>query len=218
MEFRVLGPIEVITDGRPLVLQSAKQKALLALLIVNANRALSVDRILDELWGEEPPQSGAKAVVFHIAKLRDLLEPGRAKGEVSSILTTGPAGYTLVAGPESIDMVRFDPHEDGGPRQFRLDWIRLADDDRPADGRYTISFRDRAHETGSTVRIIAQRGSEIGGTERLLATRSVGRAKNSFDWAVPADLVGTGDWWVRVEVTDPRGAVQSAVSSGPLRL
>lgn len=108
MEFRVLGPLEVTKDGQALVVASARQRALLALLVINANRVLSADRIIDELWGEEPPDSGAKAVVFHISKLRDALEPDRGKGEPGSVLVTEPAGYMLVTDPESIDAVRFE--------------------------------------------------------------------------------------------------------------
>ena len=118
---------------------------------------------------------------------------------------------------QQIELVRFDPHEDRGTRQFRVDWIRIADDDRPANGRDKISVRDRAHESGSTARIYLEREPD-GRTGRLIATRAVGRAKNTVDWAVPADLNGSGRWYVRVEVTDPRGAVQDAVSTGPIRL
>lgn len=106
MEFRVLGRLEIIEDGRPLVVASAMQRALLALLIINVGRALSPDRIIDELWGDDPPQSGAKAVVFHVSKLRETLEPDRARGEPGATLVTEPAGYMLSVDPESIDAVR----------------------------------------------------------------------------------------------------------------
>ena len=101
MEFRVLGRLEVIKDGRPLVVASARQRALLALLIINVGRALSPDRIIDELWGDDPPQSGAKAVVFHVSKLRGALEPDRARGEPGATLVTEPAGYMLSVDPDS---------------------------------------------------------------------------------------------------------------------
>ena len=114
-------------------------------------------------------------------------------------------------------MIRFDPHEDSGVRNFHVDWIRLADDDRPTAGRYRISFRDRAHQSGSTARIYLDRDDDAAGG-RLIATVPVQRAKNTVDWAVPTDLVGTGAWYVRVEITDDRSAVQSAVSTGTIRL
>ena len=108
MDFRILGPLEVLEDGRPLLVTSARQRALLALLIINANRVLTPDRIIDELWGETPPESGGKAVVFHVGRLREILEPDRPKGEPGSVLVTESAGYMLAVDPESIDAVRFE--------------------------------------------------------------------------------------------------------------
>lgn len=118
---------------------------------------------------------------------------------------------------QRIELIRFDPHEDSGTRRFFVDWIRLADDDRPTNGRYTLSFRDRAHESGSVARIYLDRDADAEGG-RLIATAPVSRARNRLDWTVPADLAGTGRWFVRVEITDPRGARQSAVSTGTIRL
>ena len=67
MEFRVLGSVEVIEDGRRLTVASGRQLALLALLLMHANRTVSVERIIEELWGDEPPGSGAKTVAFHMS-------------------------------------------------------------------------------------------------------------------------------------------------------
>jgi DNA-binding SARP family transcriptional activator/ABC-type glycerol-3-phosphate transport system substrate-binding protein/energy-coupling factor transporter ATP-binding protein EcfA2 len=108
MEFRILGPLEVSDAGRSLLVTSARQRALLALLIINANRVLTPDRLIDQLWGESSPDSGVKAVVFHIGKLREILEPERAKGNPGSVLVTESAGYMLAADPDSIDAVRFE--------------------------------------------------------------------------------------------------------------
>ena len=118
---------------------------------------------------------------------------------------------------QQIELIRFDPHEDAGTRRFFVDWIRLADDDRPTNGRFTITFRDRAHEPGSTARIYLDRDADGAGGQ-LIATTPVGRAKNRFAWTVPANLVDSGRWYVRVEITDRRGASQSSVSSGTIRL
>jgi DNA-binding SARP family transcriptional activator/ABC-type glycerol-3-phosphate transport system substrate-binding protein len=108
MEFRVLGSIEVEEGGQRLAIASGRQLALLACLLVHANRVVSSDRILDELWGDEPPDSGAKTVAFHISRLRDSLEPGRARGQPNAILATEPAGYVLHVPPEAIDAFRFE--------------------------------------------------------------------------------------------------------------
>jgi len=108
MEFRVLGPIEAIEDGRRLAVASGRQLSLLAFLLIHANRVVSADRIIDELWGDEPPENGAKTVAFHVSRLRDALEPGRERGRPSGAIATEPAGYALRVEPEQIDAVRFD--------------------------------------------------------------------------------------------------------------
>ena len=108
MEFRVLGPLEVIGDGRRLTIASGRQRALLALLIINANRVVSTDRIIDALWGDGGPESGAKAVAFHVSKLRDALSPGRWRGQGPGVIATDPAGYVLRVEANSIDGARFE--------------------------------------------------------------------------------------------------------------
>ena len=55
MEFRILGPLEVVEQGRPLPLGGARQRTLLALLLTRANEVVSADRLIDELWGAQPP-------------------------------------------------------------------------------------------------------------------------------------------------------------------
>ena len=62
MEFRLLGPLEVRAGDGPLPLGGAKQRALLALLLLNANRVVSRERLIDELWGEDPPETAVKTV------------------------------------------------------------------------------------------------------------------------------------------------------------
>nr|MCU0479362.1 winged helix-turn-helix domain-containing protein [Chloroflexota bacterium] len=108
MEFRVLGPLEVVDDGRQVVVTSPRERALLALLVIHANRTLAWERIADELWGDAPPASGAKSVAFHVYKLREALEPDRREGGEQRVLATEPAGYVLRADPDRIDAVRFE--------------------------------------------------------------------------------------------------------------
>ena len=78
MEFRVLGQVEALEGDERLKVAAGRQLALLALLLVHANRVVSTDRIIDELWGDDPPDSGAKTVAFHVSRLRDALAPGRS--------------------------------------------------------------------------------------------------------------------------------------------
>ena len=87
MEFRVLGPLEVEVDGRVLKLGGAKQRALLALLLLHANEAVSRDRLIDELWGEHTPETASAAIQVYVSQLRKLL--GR------DAIVTQPPGYLI---------------------------------------------------------------------------------------------------------------------------
>ena len=73
MDFSLLGPLEAFDDGRAVALGGNKQRALLALLLLHANETLSTDRLIDDLWGERPPGSAAKAVQVHVHRLRKTL-------------------------------------------------------------------------------------------------------------------------------------------------
>ena len=73
MDFRILGPLEVLDEGRAITLGGSKQRALLALLLLHANETLSTDRLIDELWGERPPANAAKTVQMQISRLRKAL-------------------------------------------------------------------------------------------------------------------------------------------------
>ena len=73
MEFRILGALEVLDEGRAIPLGGSKQRALLALLFLHANETLSTERLIDELWGERPPVNAAKTVQMQISRLRKAL-------------------------------------------------------------------------------------------------------------------------------------------------
>ena len=76
MEFRILGPLEVVDGGRVVALGGPKQRALLAALLLTPNRALSVDRLIDALWPTGPPAAAANALQYHVSQLRKLLGGG----------------------------------------------------------------------------------------------------------------------------------------------
>ena len=100
IEYRVLGPLEVREGDRPLPLGGAKQRALLALLILNANRVVSRERLIDELWGDEPPETVVTSVQVYVSRLRKLLPP-------ETLVTRAP-GYLLDAERDEIDLFRFE--------------------------------------------------------------------------------------------------------------
>ena len=105
MEFRLLGPLEVWEDGRPLSLGGTKQRALLGILLLRANEVVSRDVLIDELWGDRPPASAAHSVEAYVSRLRKTLHADRA-GE--PILVTRPPGYMLRAGFEDVDLHRYE--------------------------------------------------------------------------------------------------------------
>jgi DNA-binding SARP family transcriptional activator len=77
MEFRILGPLEVLDDeGRTVALGGSKQRALLALLLLHRGETLGTERLIDELWGERPPATAAKSVQVHVSRLRKALGAG----------------------------------------------------------------------------------------------------------------------------------------------
>ena len=73
MEFRVLGPLEVVDEGRPLELGGAKQRALLAALLLDTGRVVSTDRLIDALWEDDPPETAAKSIQVYVSQLRRVL-------------------------------------------------------------------------------------------------------------------------------------------------
>ncbi|MFB7211560.1 BTAD domain-containing putative transcriptional regulator [Streptomyces sp. NPDC056255] len=104
-EFRILGPVEVHDDrtGRRVVPSGTKQRTLLAALVVEAGRTLTIDRLADELWGDEPPQRAANAVQAHVARLRRMLSDSGDGDWIS----TEPMGYLLRLGNATTDAQRF---------------------------------------------------------------------------------------------------------------
>jgi DNA-binding SARP family transcriptional activator len=100
MEFRLLGPLEVEEEGKVIPLGGAKQRALLALLLLDRGRAVSTDRLVDEIWAGAPPQTAAKSIQVYVSGLRKLLGEGR--------IVTRERGYELRVESGETDADRFD--------------------------------------------------------------------------------------------------------------
>jgi DNA-binding SARP family transcriptional activator len=73
VEFRILGPLQVLEGGRELSLGSAKERSLLAVLLLHAGATVSRERLIEELWGEAPPATAGKALNVHVSQLRKAL-------------------------------------------------------------------------------------------------------------------------------------------------
>ena len=118
MEIRVLGPLEVVIDGRPVELPSAKARLVLAALVSRANEVVSTDRLFEVLWGAQPPASAANTLQTYVAHLRGALEPDRARRTVGQVLVTRQPGYMLAIEPDGIDAVRFERLAEQGRREL----------------------------------------------------------------------------------------------------
>ncbi len=99
LDFRILGPVEVIDRGRALALGGQKQRAVLAVLLIHAGRVVATDQLVDSLWGEQPPKTAVTSLQNLVSQLRKLLGP--------DVLVTRPPGYELRLEPGQLDLDRF---------------------------------------------------------------------------------------------------------------
>jgi predicted ATPase/DNA-binding SARP family transcriptional activator len=100
VDFRILGPLEIASEGELVQLRAAKQRALVAVLLLHANDVVSYGRLLDELWGERPPATAIKTLQVYIAALRKALGSER--------IVSRPRGYLLRADADEVDATRFE--------------------------------------------------------------------------------------------------------------
>lgn len=124
VEVRLLGPIEACRDGESLPLGGGLQQTLLAVLALRPGEVVSSDRLIDELWGERPPETAATSLHGLVSQLRKAIEPDRGQ---PTVLVTRAPGYVLEIEPDAIDAVRFErllaagaaALERGEPRESR---------------------------------------------------------------------------------------------------
>jgi DNA-binding SARP family transcriptional activator/ABC-type glycerol-3-phosphate transport system substrate-binding protein/tRNA A-37 threonylcarbamoyl transferase component Bud32 len=107
MQFEVLGRLGARKDGVDVALGSYKQRSLVALLLVHANEVVATDRIIDELWGDQPAGDRQNALWVHVSNLRSALEPAREKRSEGTLLLTRSPGYLLRVGPDELDAWKF---------------------------------------------------------------------------------------------------------------
>jgi DNA-binding SARP family transcriptional activator/DNA-binding beta-propeller fold protein YncE len=100
LDFRILGPLEVADDASPMALGRGKQRALLALLLLHPNEIVSIDRLIDELWGERPPPTAQTGLHGHVSQLRKLIGSDR--------IETRGRGYLLRVEDDELDRDRFE--------------------------------------------------------------------------------------------------------------
>ncbi|MFI6784159.1 BTAD domain-containing putative transcriptional regulator [Micromonospora sp. NPDC050276] len=122
MRFRILGPTQVVlADGREVPVGGPRLRALLALLLLDAGRVVSTERLIDGLYGDHPPRGAANALQSQVSRLRQALPAGHDPVEFH------PAGYRLAVDPDDVDAYRFERLAEAGRRALvDGDWPRAA--------------------------------------------------------------------------------------------
>lgn len=106
MEYRILGPLEVWDEGHEVSLGGRKPRALLTVLLLHPNEVVPADRLIDELWGEDSPESAAAALRVNVSRLRKALP--------RDVLATRSPGYVIRVEPDQLDLHRFERLVDEG--------------------------------------------------------------------------------------------------------
>jgi DNA-binding SARP family transcriptional activator len=118
VELGILGPLDVRVDGRDVAIAGAKERAVLVLLALAAGRPVPADRLIDELWGDDPPQTARKSLQVRVVNLRRALGP-------DAVASIG-GGYALSVPAASVDLSRFERSVENGRRAFEQRDLRSA--------------------------------------------------------------------------------------------
>ena len=188
MQLRVLGPIEASADGRSLNLGGTKQRAVLAMLCLEANHVVSADRLIDGLWGERPPTSAAKMIQNYVWRLRGIL--GEEAG--AEIVTRG-RGYELRVDEDAVDVRRFE-------RLMTEAWRARQDAMPPAAAREALALW-----RGEPLADVADEPFAAAEIRRLEEARL-----EAIELVIDADLVAGGHLKVA-------GEIDALIDAHPLR-
>jgi predicted ATPase/DNA-binding SARP family transcriptional activator len=107
VEFRILGPLEVVEGDRRVPVSGTRERALLAILLIHAGEVVSADRLIDELWGSDLPANPSNALQVVVSRVRRALEVAGAAPQPGERLTTRKPGYVLHVDPDELDAARF---------------------------------------------------------------------------------------------------------------
>jgi DNA-binding SARP family transcriptional activator len=111
VEFGVLGPLQMSIGGTLVALGTPKQRAVLAVMVINANRPVEIDTLIDSAWHERPPEGARATLHAYVSNLRRLM---RDAG--TAVLASAPPGYRLAITDNQYDLGRFISHKDAGLR------------------------------------------------------------------------------------------------------
>src|SRR5205823_8736597 len=107
VRFEVLGPLRAVRAGITLDLGPLHQRAVLAVLLLHANRPAGRQQLIDAVWGDAPPSRAVNLLQRHVSALRRVLQPDRAAG-TSGLLSWTDAGYVLEVAGQDLDLMVFD--------------------------------------------------------------------------------------------------------------
>jgi DNA-binding SARP family transcriptional activator/class 3 adenylate cyclase len=187
MDFRLLGPLEISAGHAQLQIAAGRQRALLAILLLHANRTVSRDRIVDGLWGDDVPGSAQKMVQINVSQLRKVLPEPR--------LRTRPPGYLLEVRDDELDLARFERSV--------------------ADGRLALSEGDAAGASRLLREALALwRGPALAEFPEPFATHEGARLEElritALEWRIDADFA-------LGQHRDTVGELETLVAENPLR-
>ena len=184
MDFRLLGPLEVVDHGGDsLKLGGRKPRALLARLALDAGRTVSVEQLVDDLWGEDVPESAVKMVHIHVSALRKALPP--------DTLHTRPPGYALELPEEALDLARFE--------RLRREGREALDERRRRDGRGPV--RGRRWSCGGDRRWRSSASRSRSWRPRTCA--SARRSRSRTGSTPTSRSAATRTWWVSSRASWP---------------
>jgi DNA-binding SARP family transcriptional activator len=114
MEFRLLSEVEVLAAGRILDVGTPRQQAVLAALAVDPGRPVSIETLIDRVWGDEPPAEARNVLYSHLSRIRQLFKQAAGLGDGTARLERRHAGYVLTIDPDLVDLHRFGRLADQG--------------------------------------------------------------------------------------------------------
>ena len=176
LEFRILGPLEVACGSEVLALGGAKQRALLACLLLHPNEVVSSDRLLEDVWGDDAPATARKIVQLYVSRLRKTLGEG--------VLLTRAPGYELRVDPEQVDAIHFERLYEEGASALGTGKVREA----VAALRAALALWSGPALADFVYEPFAQ--GEAARLEELRLTRARGADRGGPRAGPPADLVG----------------------------
>lgn len=204
VRFAVLGPVRVQRAGVELTLGRPQERALLALLLVRADRPVSVSEIVDVVWGRRPPDHAVNVIRRHVGSLRRLLEPGLPTRAAGRWLMREAGGYRLATDGDSLDLLRFRGLRDAA-RQAVVDespmravelltealalWQGPVAAGIPAEVRERAGFGSVDRERLAAVREAADASLHAGVPDAVLPELQEAAAGNPLDEPLQARLI-----------------------------